>query len=132
MLTTTLTIHDETTDGDSREAITLEFLTDNFTVQELIRERVYQEVKDHNADQGEVFRGLVCPTDAEEVLSGYKLKKPRMIDWEPQFRSACESFENGGFLILVDNRQVDSLGEMITVKPSTRVSFLKIVPLVGG
>lgn len=132
MSTTTLTIHDETTGGESREAITLQFLTDNFSVRELIRERVYQEVKDYNADQAAVFRGLVRPTDAEEVVNGYKLKKPRMIDWEPQFRSACDSFENGGFLILVDNRQLDSLDEMITVTPSTRVSFLKIVPLVGG
>ena len=45
----TLTVRDETTTGQSFEAITLEFLTDHITVRELIRERVYQEVKDFNA-----------------------------------------------------------------------------------
>jgi len=39
----TLTVRDETTTGDVRNAITLEFLTDHITVRELIRQRVYTQ-----------------------------------------------------------------------------------------
>jgi len=35
-------------------------------------------------------------------------------------------------MVLVDDRQAESLDEDIVVKPETRVSFLKLVPLVGG
>jgi len=128
----TLTVRDETTTGQSFDAITLEFLTDHISVRELIRERVYQEVKDYNAKRPRTFRGLVQPTDAEQTLNGFKLKKPRMIDWEPQFTKACEAFEANEVIVLVDNRQAESLEEQITIQPATEVTFLKLVPLVGG
>ena len=34
--------------------------------------------------------------------------------------------------LLVDNRQVESLDEEIELKVATEVSFIKLVPLVGG
>jgi hypothetical protein len=34
--------------------------------------------------------------------------------------------------MLVDDRQVESLDEEITLQPNTRVSFLRLTPLVGG
>jgi len=128
----TLTIRDETTAGESRDAITLEFLTEQITVRELIRERVYQEVKDYNARKSDVFHGLVQPTDAEQTLNGFRMRQWRMIDWQPQFEKACEAFEANRVLILVDNRQAESLDERITLTSATAVSFLKLVPLVGG
>ncbi|MCA9298072.1 MAG: hypothetical protein KDA28_03340 [Phycisphaerales bacterium] len=128
----TLTIRDETTTGAISEPFTLDFLTEHITVRELIRERVYQEVGDHNANQADTFRGLVQPTDAERTLNGFKVPRGRMIDWEPQYRKACEAFEQNGILVLVGDRQTRSLDEIITITPSTEVSFLKLVPLVGG
>ena len=102
------------------------------TVRELIRQRVYQEVQDHNRAQPEYFRGLVQPTDAEQTLNGYKLRKRRKIDWEKQFKQAVEAFERNGFLVLVDERQAEGLDETLTLKADTQVSFVKLVPLVGG
>ena len=131
-MATTLTVRDETTTGDVHDAITLEFLTDNITVRELIRERVFQEVKDYNARKGETFRGLVQPTDAEQTLNGFKMQKPRMIDWQPQFKKACEAFEANAVIVLVDNKQAESLEDKLTITPQTEVSFLKLTPLVGG
>lgn len=128
----TLTIYDETTGGERGAPIELEFLTEEITVRELIRERVYQEVKDYNVKQSGVFRGLVQPTDAERTLNGFKMKKPRQIDWHPQFDAACTAFEANQILLLVDNQQAESLEESITIRPGTEVTFLKLVPLVGG
>lgn len=128
----TLTVRDESTTGDISEPITLEFLTDHITVRELIRERVYQEVKDYNANQGEVFKGLIQPSDAEIAINGFKIRKPRHIDWQPQFQTACDAFTANQVLILIDDHQAQSLEEQIVITPRTEVSFLKLVPLVGG
>lgn len=131
-MTTTLTVRDETTTGDSFEAITLEFLTDEITVRELIRERVYQEVKDYNTGVGESFRGLVQPTDSEATPRGFKLKTRREVGWELQFERACDAFEQRRVLVLIDDHQAQSLDERLTLRPDTTVSFIKLVPLVGG
>ena len=131
-MTTTLTIRDEPVGGTPREALTLELPSDELTVRELIRERVHQEVKDFNARPKKLFSGLVQPTDSEANVNGYALRKQRMIDWEPQFDLAVEAFENNGFLVLVDGRQAESLDERLRVTPSTAVTFVKLMPLVGG
>jgi hypothetical protein len=107
-------------------------LTERITVRALIRTRVYQEVGDYNLRQPEYFRGLVQPTDAERTLNGFKVRQGRRIDPEKQFEGAIESFYRNGFLVLVNDRQVDELEEEIEIRPDTTVTFLKLVPLVGG
>lgn len=131
-MSTTITIRDQSTVGENVDAITLEFLTDHITVRELIRERVYQEVKDYNASKDERFRGLVKPTDAERTLNGYKMKPRRMIDWKPQFEVACDAFERNQILVLIDDRQAQSLDDELMLTQRTEVTFLKLMPLSGG
>jgi hypothetical protein len=131
---TTLTIRDETTFsfGGDAEGFTLDVPAECITVRELIRTRVYQEVRDYNLRQPEYFRGLVQPTDAERTLNGFKIRPGRKIDPEKQFEGAIESFYRNRFLVLVNDRQVDELEEEIEVGRDTTVTFLKLVPLVGG
>jgi hypothetical protein len=127
-----LTIHDETATGQKTHTFTLDCLTERMSVRELIRARIYQEVQDYNQRQPEYFRGLVEPTAAERVLNGYKLKGKRKIDWKEQFERALEAFQRNGFFVLVGNRQAETLDEDFEVKVDTEVSFVKLVPLVGG
>ncbi len=131
---TALTIRDDTTFsfGGAGEEFTLDVPAERITVRELIRIRVYQEVCDYNRSQPEYFRGLVQPTEAEMTLNGFKVRQGRGINPEKQFESAIESFYRNGFLVLVNDRQVDELEEEIEVRPETRVTFLKLVPLAGG
>jgi len=75
---------------------------------------------------------LVEPTNAERVLNGYKLKAKRKIDWEEQHKRALEAFERNGFFVLVGDKQAESLDQEFEVKVETEVSFVKLVPLVGG
>jgi hypothetical protein len=133
-MSTTLTIRDETTfsfAGDNEE-FTLDVPVERITIRELIRTRVYQEVRDYNLRQPEYFRGLVQPTDAERTLNGFKVRQRRKLDPEKQFERAIKSFYRNGFLVLVNDRQVDDLEEEIEIRPDTTVTFLKLVPLVGG
>jgi hypothetical protein len=128
----TITVYDETTSGDRTHELTLELLNERVTVRELIRSRVYQEVTEYNARLPEYFHGLVQPTDAERVLNGYRVREPRKLDWEAQYQKAIQAFQGNGFMILVDDRQVDELDAEVELRYDTTVTFLKLVPLVGG
>ena len=128
----TLTIRDETATGQPVSESVIEFLTENITVRELIRGRVFQEVQDYNRRQPETFKGLVQPTDAEQTLNGYRLKERRQIDWKRQFEKACDAFERNGFFILVGDKQVESLDEPVLISPTQTATFVKLTPLVGG
>jgi hypothetical protein len=130
----TLTIRDETAFnlGGADEGFTLDLPSERITVRELIRTRVYQEVRDHNLNQPDYFRGLVQPTDAERTLNGFRVRQRRRIDPEKQFERAIESFQRNGFFVLVDGLQVDELEEEIEIGAETTVTFLKLVALVGG
>lgn len=128
----TLTIHDETSSGQKTHSFTLECLTERMTVRELLRARIYQEVQDYNTREPEYFRGLVEPTQAERTLNGYRLCERRKLDWQEQFQRALEAFARNGFFVLVGNRQAERLDEEFEVKVDTEVSFVKLVPLVGG
>ena len=134
MMSTTLTIRDETSFslGGDDEQFTLDVPTERITVRALIRTRVFQEVHDYNLNRPEYFRGLVQPTGAERTLNGFKVRQRRSLDPEKQFQKAIESFYRNGFLILVNDRQVEELEEEIEIRPDTTVEFLKLVPLVGG
>jgi|SRR5688572_2104177 len=131
-MSTTLTIRDETASGSAIHEFPLQFPTERITVRELIRERVYQEVEDYNRREPEYFRGLVQPTDAEQTLNGFRIRKARQIDWKTQFDKAIDAFGRNGFFILIDDKQAESLDEEVVIKHGTQVSFVKLMPLVGG
>jgi hypothetical protein len=131
-MSVTLTIYDETLTGEKTPRLTLDFAVQRITVRDLIRDRVYQEVRDYNQSQPEYFRGLVQPTDSEQVLNGYKLPQRRLIDWEKQYEKALQAFQNNGFIILVNDRQVEELEEEIELTDELPISFLRLIPLVGG
>jgi hypothetical protein len=127
-----LTVRDQSMSGSTTHRVELIFPTERITVRELIRERVYQEVQDYNLKKRGAFNGLVQPLDSEAQLNGYALRPGREVDWKDQFERACEAFERNHVLVLVDERQATALEETIEIKRGTEVTFLKLVPLVGG
>jgi hypothetical protein len=128
----TVTFVDETTAGQRSDGWHLEIFEERLSLREIIRRRVFQEVAEHNARGAQVFRGLVQPTGAEQTLNGFRLAKPRRVDAEEQFARAVEAFSRNGFVVLVDDRQVEELDALIELKMGTEITFLKLVPLVGG
>jgi hypothetical protein len=131
-MTAALLIHDETSTGERTNTVTLTLASERVTAREVLRRRIQVEVEAYNRAQPEYFHGLVQPTDAERVLNGYRLKKQRQLDWHEQVDTALEAFERNGFLMLAGDRQVEDLDEEIVVTPGFAVSFVKLVPLVGG
>jgi hypothetical protein len=123
---------DETTSGERAEAWMLEIAEERLTLREVIRRRVFQEVAEYNAKRPPVFQGLVQPTDAERTLNGYVLREPRVVDPKAQYRKALEAFGRNRFVVLVGDRQVTDLDTGVDLPVGTEVTFLKLMPLVGG
>jgi hypothetical protein len=123
---------DETTSGGRGAAWAMEIFEERLALRELIRRRVHQEVAEHNAAQSQVFRGLVQPTDAEATLNGYRLPRARHIDADRQFALAVTAFGRNAFVVLVGDRQVEELDDIVDLHRDTEVTFLKLVALVGG
>jgi len=131
---TQLLIRDETTAslGKPIHTFTVAVSGESISARELIEARVTQEVEKYNNEMPAVVKLLVRPSDAEQTLNGFKLPKKRHIDPQAQVQKAVEAFEGNGFIVLVDDRQVETLDECITLRPEMEVIFMKLVPLVGG
>jgi hypothetical protein len=128
----TITITDETLGSKQTHSFSLEFLDERITAKEFIRRRIYDEVMLHNTKTGEVYNGLVTPEDAERTLNGVKTRASRPLNWETQYQKALEAFTHNGFVMLADNKQLESLEEEFELREGSTVTFLKLVPLVGG
>jgi hypothetical protein len=57
---------------------------------------------------------------------------PRRVDAEEQCARALEAFGRNGFVVLVDDRQVEELDDVVDLPVGAQVTFLRLVPLVGG
>ena len=127
-----LTVQDRTAVGRVLQEMDLSFLADTITVEDLIRQRVTQEVARYNARPAGAFNGLVQPTDSETTPKGYRLTSHRPIDTEQQIQVALRAFQENGFFIIVDDRQLENLDDVIPVHDDLQVIFMKLMPLVGG
>ena len=124
-------IHDRTGAGRPISTFTIPDLPDRITVRDLIRIRVRDEVARHNLKPTQPFRGLVAPTADEVALNGPR-RQPKRIDWEAQAKVAVDAFERNGFFVLVDRRQAVSLDDEVDLAAASDVTFVKLIPLVGG
>jgi hypothetical protein len=125
-----ISILDETTAGHCLDAGPFDVATSSITLRELIRARVEQEVDRFNQADCEVFRGLIQPEENERILNGVR-QRP-VLDPEKQFTRAVQSFEANGFLVIVDGRQITDLDDRFHLTPRSAITFLKLVPLMGG
>jgi hypothetical protein len=124
-MSVTLTIYDETLTGEKTPCLTMDFVKPRIRVRDLIRERVYQEVDRYNHSKPEFFKGLVQPQDSEQILDGYALPKQRSVDREQQYERALQVFERSGFMVLVNDCEVDHLDTDIELSNAPTVSFLR-------
>jgi hypothetical protein len=128
----TLTMTDESISGKATHSLQVQFSTSLTTVKDIIEARVRAEVAQYNQKMPEYFKGLVEPGEAEKTLNGYKLKEKRKLDVEKQCFVALQAFQQNGFFLLIDDIQSESLDQMIVINEYTKISFIKLTPLVGG
>ncbi len=132
---TSLIIRDESLSGETLAEMTVDFPSEQITVNELIRSRVYQEVRESNARTAahpQEPLELVPPTATELALNGPRTSGPTPVHWQAQFEKALDAFRARQIMILVDGRQVTSLDEQLQLHPDTRICFLRLTMLMGG
>jgi hypothetical protein len=130
----TLTMQDETMAGKILRAIEIQLENELTTVRDLISARVRHEVEHYNNHASEYYQGLIRPTDAEMTLNGYeyKMRAKRFVDPEKQVYIALDAFKKNSFFVMIDNLQVADLEDEILVEANSKVSFIRLMPLVGG
>ena len=145
-----LEIYDEQRPGAERQLRhRLELPTERMTARDLIRCRIEADVAIHNAvertrfdetiaaDRDASNGWLVTPGPVERALNGPRgvygpgshldlIKSERMI------AVALEAFARNGFFMIFDGRQIVDLDEVLTIEQDSAVTFLRLVPLVGG
>jgi hypothetical protein len=132
-----LKIIDEAPGGPRRFVREMRLVSERITMRELMQRRIEDEVAEINAGLKEPFP-LVVPTMWEQRLNGRTGKPPAVrgsherVDAGKQLAAAIEAFGKGRIVVIVGDRQVSDLDAPLTLTPGTEVTFLKLVPLVGG
>ena len=121
----TITVQDQTPAGKVLHELFLKFRTNRISAAELIAERVRQEVAAYNNRNEEAMLRHSLVIDPQG-------KKHQPVDTETQIAIALKAFEQNGFFILADNRQLETLDETVYLHDGLIVNFIKLTPLVGG
>lgn len=132
---TEITVRDElaTGLGTPITEFVLELPENYITVRELIRQRIEQEIAAYNAQNSNKLDTFL-QLQGQELLNPQRpvVRNIAKLNADQQVELACSAFERNGLLILIDDRQVEQLDDYVDFKPQTVVTFLKLVPLVGG
>jgi len=64
------------------------------------------------------------------VLNGVRTRP--VLDAQKQLAKAIAAFKGNGFLVLLDDRQIMDLDEVLHLTAQSKITFLRLVPLVGG
>lgn len=126
-----LTISEKSPGQAGTREFPIEVKEERLTVRELIRNVVFQQVYEQNNASREWNR-VIDAAEQEKILNKKSDKNGPTVDWAPKYEQALSAFENNQVLLLIDEKQVENLDDFINLKPSTKVTFLKMVPLVGG
>lgn len=129
---TAVLMRDEEMTGKSLCEFSIDILTETITVRELLRSRVHQQIKDHNLRRLGAFKGIIERGETEAMLNDDRLSKHKDVNWKPYFDRAVEAYQRNQILILVGDRQTESLDDQVQIQSGTEVVFMRLTPLVGG
>ncbi len=105
--------------------------SESITVRDLLREYIMHEVETHNSRQKTVAANF--ESEDEKILNR-KVQKPvlGLLNADVECERAFKAFEGNQLMVLLNKYQPSELDETVTVSPDTKVTFLRLVQLVGG
>jgi hypothetical protein len=112
--------------------------TDCPTVRQLLTHIVRQQVSAFRERQGS--RKLVSMLTERELADSAETGKitfggddlDQSIDLDHATKAALTAFEDRFYFVFIDDVQMENLEADISIGPSTKVLFVRLVPLVGG
>lgn len=110
----------------------------NITLRDLITRIVNEEVAAFRARQQE--RRLTRIFSKEQIEQGAAAGRVDMggrdlqqeVDSAQAVGAALTAFEDGLYFVFLDGAQQKSLNQQLFLKPDSQVTFIRLVPLVGG
>lgn len=127
--------------------VALDLLHETLSVRDLITRTVTEQIQDlllnHHWDEAKTRETLARQylTDheiAEQAEQGAvrvlptKIGKIPNINTGEEVQKALTAFQKRIYLIVVDGYQPAELDEDLTLKPTSKITFLRLTPLVGG
>jgi hypothetical protein len=104
--------------------------TATLTVRQLIARKVQQEVSECVAQQRPGLSGEYLSPEALIRAATPQALVPGDIDTE--IERAQRAFAARDYMIVINNRRVFDVNEVLRLQADTQVEFIKILPLVGG
>ena len=129
------------------EPVYIRLLEEKLTVAELIRRTVEEQVRDlvarRKLDAEQTRRALDRQYHSgEEIIAKAEhstAKNPSRRATDPvekrsaaEVRKALSAFDSRSYYVTVDGRQVERLDDVIELRPDSKVTFIRLMPLVGG
>lgn len=110
----------------------------SITLRDLITRVVQEEVAAFNQRQKD--RALVQILTKEEIAHGVESGKvdsggrdlEQEADPHTAIAAAIQAFEDGLYYVFLDGDQQEELDREIYVGPDSRLTFVRLVPLIGG
>lgn len=109
------------------------------TLRMLIEKIVRQQVAEFQSRQADaqVLRALTArqienAAEQGKVTMGESDVGLQQIDVDDAIGNACQAFEDGIYLVVIDEQEQKDLEREIHLQPASRVTFLRLTLLAGG
>jgi hypothetical protein len=109
-----------------------------FTLAELLTQIVQTEIRAFRDRQSQ--RRLTKVLGLVEIETGAALGKidsggsdlDQVVDEQRAIENALQAFQDGFYLVFIDDQQQEDLTELVDLKANSELLFLRLTPLVGG
>lgn len=125
--------------------VALDLLTETLTIRDLITHTVEEQIRDLHIQRQMDFdniqhilnRHYLTDVEIQAQAQTGAIKMPELPDNSPIFitqetEKALTAFEKGVYVIVIDGEQAQSLNDTVTLRPTSKVTFLRLTPLKGG
>lgn len=125
--------------------VALELLNETLTVRELITETVREQIRELklrrklNATETRIIlqRQYLNKRDIEKQANKGVVKLPEVqsdteLDESAAIHEALRAFNEQVFVIIVDGQQQNELEDVVTLSATSKITFIRLTPLVGG
>ncbi|GCF07979.1 hypothetical protein [Dictyobacter arantiisoli] len=124
----TITLQDASLQGQQQSPWQMDIFEEQSTLREILRSRIYQEVSEYNAQKRSQSLCLITlmPVDPPQADAAPP------VDWQTHYERAIEAFKKRRYLVLINGRQMTKLDAPVHLTDQTTITFLKLIPLIGG
>ena len=116
--------------------VDLRLASERVSAREIIRSRVMAEVEEiklHNQMSARSYIIAQGPLEQElNAIGTHSRRRAASVDVEAEIESAIAAFSRRRFIMLLDERQIDDLDQMVGLRPDSKVVFVHLMPLKGG